>query len=180
MSLQETHCTIGASFHPLLVSELPGKPTSQVQTPHGLALLYKSHLAVKLVYALPYDVSCRLEAALWSVQSAEVELLVCGVYAPPGLAVKHVLDLVTDILHRAGDVPTVIMGDFNIDLNKHQGRAFAATMEEAGLGRSQTGFTTRRRSTLDHVWSAAAFPAVETHVGCCSYSDHLPLYGYIA
>jgi endonuclease/exonuclease/phosphatase (EEP) superfamily protein YafD len=117
--------------------------------------------------------------AIWSLEIAGSTQLACGVYAPPRIAQKHILNALSVVLQNAGTAPLLVMGDLNIDLAKVQNRSFITSMEAIGLTLSTSGFTTRLRSKLDHIWHNGGCLPVETFIGVSTYSDHLPLCAYL-
>ena len=95
------------------------------------------------------------------------------VYCPPPVNIKELAtDIQAMLKGNKGDTPTIICGDFNVDLLKcNKNNQLLQEMTKYGFTQIVKAATTDYTSLLDHIYVNKGINATAT-VSDCYYSDH--------
>ena len=191
--LQETHCaledSVAESYPNAKVLEIKGSTSVA-----GVAFVVQNidtH-RVRHVNAIPSPQDSRILILHLIVEIRGIVFSIIGLYCPPRETVQKIMQAI-DLVRTSdceflstysGTVHTVIVGDFNVDLDSDDQRSENLTAQMQGLElkniHSEPTRTTNSSNTrIDHVWHSDLVSGT-LDVGYCQFSDHSPLFAYLS
>ena len=154
--------------------------TNQNQrTPYGMALYTSEKLHID-PSSLTSD---NIEIMLSEINRTEIKIILVNIYSPPKTTTKTLIKVLTNIHHTyLNSVFSVIMGDFNIDMNSDSPGAKQLAQQMTNLGYRQliTSPTCDTGSIIDLIFTN--FPEdMEVRAGTLPvyYSDHMIIWAAI-
>ena len=107
------------------------------------------------------------------------QLVLVLLYRSPSSTADALLNTITALLNRLALIalPTIVMGDFNIDLLSHNhDRRLLNLMSTNGFAQLVKTPTTDRGTLIDHVYCNSCLQDILIEVDDCYYSDHDIIY----
>ena len=107
------------------------------------------------------------------------QLVLVLLYRSPSSTADALINTITALLNRLALValPTIVMGDFNIDLSSHNhDRRLSNLMSTNGFAQLVKTPTTDRGTLIDHVYCNSSLQDILIEVDDCYYSDHDIIY----
>ena len=107
------------------------------------------------------------------------QLVLVLLYRSPSSTANALLNTITALLNRLALIalPTIVMGDFNIDLLSHNhDRRLLNLMSTNGFAQLVKTPTTDRGTLIDHVYCNSCLQDILIEVDDCYYSDHDIIY----
>ena len=175
--LQETLCEVAGTetLRHMTCIELPGKKSS----PRGIAFLANEYVELTEIGRFQSVTHPCLEALAVRAKNSSQDLCILGLYKSPKLQDIRFLQELTHFIDSLSVKPDIIIGDFNIDLDRDTtcSRDLTAAMLDMGYTNVATQYTRCAgpvKSRLDHVWVYGC--KAEVQIGYDWFSDHMPLF----
>ena len=152
---------------------------NNLQTPYGTITYLKSTLDYPIP---PFRYNCNnMEISVTVVNEPVPSLHIVGVYRSKSKANLHKLIEALHHLHVTllFDKPTVILGDFNIDLLKSSSERKALMQnltDYRGYSQLISQFTTDNRTSIDHIYTNIPHVVHSSGVLESYFSDHKPIF----
>ena len=151
---------------------------TNTRTCYGTALYIKNGL---LCTETPYRMnSNNVEITVTSLSHPIPGLIVVAIYRSKTVKMTKFIDALHYLHDQIGSrVPTVILGDFNVNLMKLSSEQKALTkylIDEKGYTQLINQYTTDYRTQIDHIYTNVPHLVQSTGVLESYYSDHKPIF----
>jgi hypothetical protein len=151
---------------------------SDKRPPHGMAV-YSSSRKDVITSSTSHNYKT-VEITLTSVscdpQSEAPRLQVIGLYSQPKTSISHLLTTVKRVLQQKQlqNTPTVILGDFNIDLSvqSNQTKNLLSFFHTHNFHQLITSPTTDYETTIDHIYTNVTTETIHADVHETYFSYH--------